>query len=216
MSAQELTPDQVIQQLQDKIVELKEQVKELAPHVPEATYAFNATLINAISGIRGQWTIRARPGETGESFLFRVEAMVKKLNERNWGDNIQLAPQSPTPAPFSVPQPAPQGVSTPPPAPTNGNGNSGTWHALLMKVGTSYTGNKPQLNFECAESEHPLRYTRPPADMVKLLSQVGQYTPVMLQDGAKFSVNYLVDWEMGQPNSEGKRYQNILAVRPNR
>lgn len=73
---------------QAKIKELERQLAQ-AP-TPEAVYAFNTNLVSGRG--RGQWTMRARQGEDGANFIFRVEAMLEKLSERGWGDNTPQVP----------------------------------------------------------------------------------------------------------------------------
>jgi hypothetical protein len=193
MSATEPTE---VEQLQKQVKAL---TKELEEKSPEAIYS-----ITIDPNGRLMLTVRSRPGESGDSYLIRFDTMLKKLGER--GFNVK--PSSGNAAPLTAP-------GEPSPAPVTGNAKGGTAHAVLMKVGLSYSGNKPQLQFECDGMEHPLSYTRPVADMIKLLALVGQYTPDQLTNGKKYAVNYRVDWELGEPTSDGKRYRNIVAVRPN-
>jgi hypothetical protein len=91
----------------------------------------------------------------------------------------------------------------------------GTYHCIMLKVDTAYSSNKPQLQFECDGQEFPLKYTgKSQDDLVRFLQPVGAFTAAQLNKGAKFQVNYLVDWELSQPNKEGKQYKNIVGLRP--
>lgn len=171
---------------------------------PEAVYSFSTTALGK-DGMTATWTIRARVGENGQEFFHRADNFLQYAIKHGW-TLPQRAPAPPTPVAANAP------VAELPPAPGTTE-DGGTAHAVLMKVGKSYSGGKPQLQFECEGLEHPLSYTRPVPDMVKLLAGVGKYTPDMMTDGKKWAVNYLIDWKLGDPNGEGKRYRNVIAVR---
>lgn len=195
------TPEEMSAELEAYKKEVQTLTKQLDEHAPEAIYAVSIDR----SG-NPLFTIRARPGEPLDRYAFRVDQAIKKFSAMGIikSGNAEQAPAA------SQPQPVANGTTPQPPQDANG----GTAHAVLMKVGLSYTGNKPQLQFECDGMEHPLSFTRPVADMIKLLAAVGKYTPEMLANGKKYGVDYLVDWQLGEPNAEGKRYRNIVAVRP--
>ena len=170
---------------------------------PEAVYSFSTTALNK-DGMGATWTIRARVGEEGKQFFHRADNFLQYAIQHGW-----TLPQR-APAPASAPQPAPTSGA---PAPANGNG---VMHAILMKVGKSYKGEKPQLAFDCQEQADPLKFTgKVIGDLVQFLRPVGAYTEAQLTDGAKFTVNYLVDWELSNPTESGKRYQNIVKLRLN-
>mgnify|MGYP001619630669 CR=1 FL=1 len=182
---------------------VRDWTKQIEEHAPEAIYSITVDKQGA-----AMFTVRARPGESGESYLIRFDKMTAKMRERGFCLRAETTQAN-------APQPAPGNGTAPAPSPapeivTDG----GTVRAILMKIGKSYTGNKPQLQFEVEGMEHPLSYTRSVAEMMKLLAPVGQYSPEMLTDGKKYAVNYLVDWRLGDPNAEGKRYRNIVAVKP--
>lgn len=93
--------------------------------------------------------------------------------------------------------------------------NRDTSICSLIKVGTSYEGNKPQLQFECDGFADPLRYTK--GDMHKILANVRQgngkpFTAADMVNGKKFGGEWLVDWE--KVEKDGKTRWNVVAVRP--
>lgn len=171
----------------------------------EPPYSFNATLSR--HGIRGQFTVRVRPGDLAEDFLWRIDKVLEKCLAHGWGagegQQVAVSTGAATQAP-----PPPATTPSAPPA------NGGTARAVLMKVGKSYKGDKPQLQFECDGMKDPLRFTKSVPEMIKLLNGVGQYTGDMLTEGKKYAVNYLIDWEYGPPNDKGIQYQNITQIRP--
>ncbi len=201
--------DQALDAARELGITVKEQQAVIDAIIPpEAVYSFSTTALNK-DGMGATWTIRARVGEEGKQFFHRADNFLQYAIQHGW-----TLPQR-APAPASAPQPAPGNGNTPAPSPapeivTDG----GTARAILMKVGKSYAGNKPQLQFEVEGMEHPLSYTRSVVEMMKLLAPVGAYSPEMLTDGKKYGVNYLVEWKLGDPNAEGKRYRNIIAVKP--
>jgi len=69
---------------------VKELNKQLDEHAPEAVYAFNTNLVNG--AMRGQWTMRARPGEEGKPFVMRVSAMLRYLAESGWESALANLP----------------------------------------------------------------------------------------------------------------------------
>lgn len=208
MSAQAPTaaidPAEQVKTLEQANAELKKRVDELAKqldeHSPESVYA-----VSFDKNGNPMFTVRARPGEPLARYVFRVKESYKQMVEAGIIKPIA-----------ALPLPTPSETTQLPPPPTDQGGNSGTARAVLMKVGTSYAGNKPQLQFECEGLERTLNYTKSVAEMIKLLAPVGNFTAAQLQNGKKYTVNYLIDWELGEPNGEGKRYRNILAVRPSK
>ena len=104
---------------------------------------------------------------------------------------------------------------------TNGNGaayqapadeRGGLAPCVLIEIGSSYTGGKPQLNFVIDGMEHPLRFTRPD-QMVKMLSKVRKsngeaFTGSDLVIGRKFAGNWSVKWQ------QGEKYRDVLDVVP--
>ncbi len=180
---------------------IRDWTKQIEEHAPEAIYSITVDKQGA-----AMFTVRARPGESGESYLIRFDKMTAKMRERGFclrTETTQANAPQPAPGNGNVPAPSPEIVS-----------DGGTARAILMKVGKSYTGNKPQLQFEVEGMEHPLSYTRPVGEMMKLLAPVGAYSPEMLADGKKYAVDYLIDWKLGDPSGpDNKRYRNILAIR---
>lgn len=177
-------------ELEKKIKELEKRLDERAP---EAIYSIT---IDKNGGV--MITVRSRPGESGDSFLARLVQMREKVEKLGFNMRPQAQPQQPT-QPTTAP---------------GGNDESGSVRAVLVKVGESYTGNKPQLQFECDGLEHPLTFTKSVEDMQKLLAPIRKFTVQELAVGKKYAIECMVDWELGKPNKDGKQYRNIIGLRP--
>lgn len=99
------------------------------------------------------------------------------------------------------------------PVPTaQANGGAHEAQCVLIEVGTSYSGGKPQLKFTCDGLEHPLTFTKPVGEMVKLLSPLG-YTAEHLTIGKKYGANCTVRYTENT-NADGKTYKNVQSVTP--
>ena len=94
-------------------------------------------------------------------------------------------------------------ATTPPPE----NGPHGQSVCAMIKVGTSYTGNKTQLQFFVEGREHPLTFTRPVAEMVKLLAPLNIPAGEIVV-GKMWSASCIVFWE------QKDQYQNVVQVTP--
>lgn len=100
-----------------------------------------------------------------------------------------------------------------PPVPTaQTNGGAHEAQCVLIEVGTSYSGGKPQLKFTCDGLEHPLTFTKPVGEMVKLLAPLG-YTAEHLTIGKKYGANCTVRYTENT-NADGKTYKNVQSVTP--
>lgn len=80
---------------------------------------------------------------------------------------------------------------------------------VMIEVGTSYTGGKTQLKFNCNGLEHPLTYTKAVGDMVKLLAPLG-FTASHIVVGQKYPVNCFVTYH--ENTNDGKTYKNVDKV----
>lgn len=120
----------------------------------------------------------------------------------------EKAPLTDAPLPTTLPEPAP--ARPVPPAPVNGNGAHEA-HCVLIEVGTSYGGGKTQLKFTCDGLEHPLTFTKPVGEMVKLLTPLG-YTADHLVVGKKYGANATVTYT--ESVKDGKTYKNVQSVTP--
>ena len=80
---------------------------------------------------------------------------------------------------------------------------------VMIEVGTSYTGGKPQLKFACDGLEFPLTYTKSAGDMVKLLAPLG-FTAAHLVTGKKYPVSCIVTYS--ENVKDGKTHKNVDKV----
>ncbi|HEV8525451.1 MAG TPA: hypothetical protein VGQ71_13215 [Terriglobales bacterium] len=89
---------------------------------------------------------------------------------------------------------------------------------MMIKVGKSYTGNKPQLQFEVDGFEKPLTYTKDDAgQLAKILDKVRKgdgsaFTAADLTDGRKFGGAWSVNWAKNE--KDGKTYTNVMSIEP--
>lgn len=195
-------------ELHEAQIKIRDLEKALEGSTPEAVYAFSTKLTNAAMKVRdAMFTVRARPGEDGKAFMFRVDAMLKFLSEHGWSDGVEQA--SATPA---------QGAPAAPPAkapPAERDTTTYEAHAVLMEIGESYKGNKPQLVFHCDGLADPLKMTSRDtgvSSLIKALNRVGNYLPDGLTKGRKYNVDYVIHWCW----SEDSKYRNIIDIFPNK
>lgn len=80
---------------------------------------------------------------------------------------------------------------------------------VMIEIGTSYTGGKTQLKFNCNGLEHPLTYTKAVGDMVKLLAPLG-FTAAHIVVGQKYPVSCFVTYH--ESTNDGKTYKNVDKV----
>lgn len=135
-----------VEEMQDKYKEEHAKVLELTHAVSERVvytenpYSFNCFLRHPQFG-KGQFTIRTRPGEDGEAFLWRIQGLLKNAEKRGWTADLPQplparqdtgGPALSAPVTFeSLGQP-----STPPPAApaTTGNGNGHAVEQMECKL----------------------------------------------------------------------------------
>ena len=102
-------------------------------------------------------------------------------------------------------------------AATASNGEGGSAGCVAIEVGTTYTGGKPALKFNCDGYELPLQFAKQPPEMIKLLSKVKHGTaPFIAEDltvGRKFGGAWIVIWkdELGK---DSKMHRNVIDVLP--
>jgi uncharacterized coiled-coil protein SlyX len=207
----EMSDQETIQKLNEELaktqVHAKEQEdqiaalnKRLEANSPEAIYSIT---IDRTGG--AMITVRSIPGESGDSFLSRLT----KMREKVAALGLNTKPQA---AVFETPT-----SGTPPPvatAPKETESEGGTAHAVLLKIGKAFTSGKPQLQFTCEGMEHPLSFTKSASEMLKLLAPIGAYTADHLVEGKIYPMDCLIDWKLGEPGKDDKRYRNIVKVHP--
>lgn len=203
---QKTQPDEKDILINDLKFQVKELTKQLDETSPEAIYSFSTSGLTR-DELGANWTIRARPGENGQSFFHRADNFLQYAIAHGW--KLPPAPQAAPPMTQTLTAPVSTGTTVPPaPAATPANAN-GACTCVLMKVGKSYKGDKPQLVFEVKEQTDPLKFTgKTVDDLIRFLSPVGQYTPAHLVIGAKFNVDYILRWS----RSADGRYQNIDSI----
>lgn len=167
------------------------------PKFVEAPYSGNVR--TRIHGYDWQLTVRAGDNK---SFVEKVDGLMKWLDART-DKALNVEPTAPTMAAPQAPAPIPQ----------NGPKASGPFQrvqCVMIEIGTSYTGGKTQLKFNCNGLEHPLTYTKAVGDMVKLLAPLG-FTAAHIVVGQKYTVNCFVTYHKSA-NSDGKEYNNVDKV----
>jgi hypothetical protein len=95
-----------------------------------------------------------------------------------------------------------------PTAPAGDGWERGMGHCVKMSLATSYSGGKPQLQFECDNLQHPLRYTKSIDDMKTLLKTAGVSKPLIAGQKWKIGGEWNVEWAK-PPDS---KYRNVLSV----
>lgn len=201
---QPTTEEQLQAEIKAQGETIKNLTKALDEKSPESIYSFST------NGTSETWTVRGRPGEDGKSFFHRVENFLKYANEHGKAlTREQVIANAPS-APAANPQIAPAPNLTPQPQGVDGEG---ACTAILMTVGKSYKGDKPQLRFDVKEQTDPLKYTgKTLDDLVKFLRPVAAFTTAHLTPGAKFQCDYILRWKLSDPTADGKRYQNIVSI----
>jgi hypothetical protein len=135
-----------------------------------------------------------------------------------------IPPQQPVPAPqvppyqqqaAAYPQPVPQTQPAYAPPQQPGGGTSGVERCVLIEVGTGYTSGNLQLQFKCVGKEYPLRYSKKPTEMVKLLANIRRPDgmPITIADlfaGNMFPGNWNVNWT----KKADSQYENVMMVVP--
>lgn len=167
------------------------------PQFTEAPYSGNVRA--RIAGYDWQLTIRAADAQT---FLGKINGLMKWLNDNaDRAVNVET-PRAPTVNAPAVP-PAPPTVAAP--------AGPMTAQCVMIEVGTSYQGNKPQLKFSCNGLEHPLTFTKDVNEMAKLLAPLG-FTAAHMVIGQKYPVNCIVTYT--ESSKDGKTYKNVQSVKP--
>lgn len=148
-------------------------------------------------GMQMKYTVRAM---TEDELIERSEALIKKLLSKGYTTGRPASAQSAS----------------------NGNGQAaaqdssgGKSTCVMIKIDASYEGKKPQLQFECDGMDTPLKFTKAPSEMVKLLSNVRKldgtpFTDNDMQIGRKFPGQWAVVWDTNE--KDGKTYKNVKAV----
>jgi hypothetical protein len=158
--------------------------------LPESPFSANFKLIDK-HGIEVQFTIRAESGAAG---VPKVDAAIEYLLAHEYTTNR--------------PAPAHNGNGASVPAQDSAGGLA---TCVLISVGESYEGHKPQLNFECDGFDKPLRFTKATDSMVNLLKNVRKidgtpFSSADLTNGRKFAGQWLVKW------SQNDKYKNVESV----
>jgi len=174
-----------------------DQIDHTEPKFTEAPYSGNVR--TRIHGYDWQLTVRA--GDS-KSFVEKVDGLMKWLDART-DKALNVDPQAPSAVDLhSVPVP---------PAPTAQAAPSGAQRVqcVMIEIGTSYSGGKTQLKFNCNGLEHPLTYTKAVGDMVKLLAPLG-FTAAHIVVGQKYPINCFVTYS--ERTNGDKTYKNVDKV----
>jgi hypothetical protein len=172
--------------------------------LPESPFSANFKLLDA-HGVDVQFTIRAG----------RVSDGVKRVNQaiEFLLDNGYTVPATHQSAPASNGTSRSKSESD---RPTSSN--RGESDCALIKVGTSFQGGKPQLQFEVDGFEHTVNFTKDTKEkLVSILKDVTNpktkrpFTVADLADGAKFGGSFIVAWSKNE--KDGKTYNNVESVR---
>lgn len=163
------------------------------PQFTEAPYSGNVRA--RIRGYDWQLTIRAGDSTT---FTQKVDGLMNWLDQKaDKAINVEPPTTGMTTPP--VPQATTQAVVNSPQRA----------QCVMIEIGTSYSGGKTQLKFNCNGMEHPLTFTKPVGDMVKLLAPLG-FTAAHIVVGQKYPVNCFVTYH--ESVSGDKTYKNVDKV----
>ena len=172
-----------------------------ATTLPEAPFSANFKLIHK-SGVEVQFTIRAESGAVG---LPQVDKAIDHLLNNGYSATRAMGNNN-----------APAGATQQSASPAQSD--RGQSPCIMVKVGKSFTGNKPQLEFEVDGFENPLRYTSDnPGKLAAMLNRIrkpdgSEFTANDLTDGRKFVGNWRIAWEKKQ--KDDKTYTNVLSIEP--
>jgi hypothetical protein len=165
---------------------------------PEPTFTEAPYSGNVRTRIHGyDWQLTVRAGDS-KSFVAKVDGLMQWLDART-DKALNVEPPAPT---ITV------SATTPVPAPATAAGPQRV-QCVMIEIGTSYSGGKTQLKFNCNGLEHPLAYTKPIGDMVKLLAPLG-FTAAHIVVGQKYPINCIVTYH--ESTSDGKTYKNVDKV----
>lgn len=161
----------------------------------EAPFSSTFKMIDT-HGIEVSTTIRAANETIGDA---AVERAIENKLKRGYTANRQPTGNAGAPAQSPVTSAA--------------NSTSGVASCVLISVGLSYEGSKPQLSFDCDGWDKPLRFTQGPDKMARLLQGIRKpdgtpFTPADLTNGRKFAGQWNVSW------SKPGQYYNVDAVNP--
>ena len=168
--------------------------------LPEAPFSANFKLTHK-TGVEIQFTIRASSGAEG---MPQIEKAITYLLENGYTTRQQAAQQLP-------PNATPIGN-----APSAHSNDNGTAVCMMIKLARSFTGNKPQLEFEVDGFENPIRYTSDnPGKLAAALKGIrkpdgSEFTAADMTDGRKFVGNWLLTWEKKQ--KDDKTYTNFVSI----
>lgn len=155
-------------------------------------------------GAETQFTMREATWQAG---LANVEAFKAGLRKLGYMPKAEYRAKAGVET--SVPQPV---------APSPAETNRGIATCVFIRVVTSFTGGKPQLEFECNGFEKPLRFTSDkPGVLAEKLSAIRKldgtpFTATDMATGNKFPGNWKVEWERREKDS--KTYVNVVTVKP--
>ena len=166
------------------------------------------TTLHTKTGGKINLTIRSLSGREALDEL--VETVMYAQDKYHFSVSPAYPPRDEPSRTEPLPDTLPDFPAPPPaaPAPTNGPREA---HCVLIEIGTSYSGGKTQLKFTCDGLEHPLTFTKPVSEMVKLLAPLG-YTAEHLVVGKKYGANATVRYT--ENDKDGKTYKNVVSVAP--
>lgn len=175
----------------------------VASGMSEAGFSMNFFWCDA-DGAETQFTMREATWQAGLANVEKFKAGLRALGYMPKAEYAKL---------HGVPSAAPVAAATPAPA----DSDKGAVKAVMIKVGSSFNGGKPQLEFECDGFEHPLRYTKESAGLLaQLLKDVRKldgtpFTAADMETGKKHIGNWTIDWQ--KTEKDGKTYYNVMRVR---
>ena len=202
-NASEDTPPAIgVHEMQYEAPSAQKSAEKPAPisQLPEAPFSANFKLVHK-SGVEIQFTIRAASGAEG---IPQIDKAIDYLLSSGYTTRQQAAQSLP-------PNATPIGD-----APSAQQNNSGKSPCMMIKVARSFTGNKPQLEFEVDGFENPIRFTSDnPGKLAAALKGIrkpdgSEFTAADMTDGRKFGGNWMLSWEKKQ--KDDKTYTNFVAI----
>lgn len=202
--------DDVIKFLRDRV---QPELDHDAPMLPEAPASWNLTYY--VGGRREQITLRGMTYAQIESQAKIARAWIAEHADEPYipGGNGTQPQQKQTVAIEPVYEDIPNQDSFTDTPPTEDDWQRGEAQCMMITLGTSYSGGKPQLLFDCDGMEYPLRYTKSPEDMKTLLKTAQVSKPLVAGEKWKQGGAWTVEWASPPPKEPGgKRYRNVQSV----
>ena len=198
--------DNVFKFLRDRI---EPEYDHAAPILPEAPAAWNLTYYMA--GRREQITLR---GMTYAEIAVQADAARKWIDGHADASLYGNGQRESLPQASGAPiEPIYEDIVESATLSTDDGWERGVGHCVMMSLTKSYSSGKPQLQFECDNLEHPLRYTKGIEDMKELLKTAGVSKPLVAGQEWKIGGEWNIDWAMPPAKNPGDtRYRNVQSV----